>query len=76
MEPGQREKELKILDEILGSERAFNNACIEKLLEYARKVDTLHAAIGHGSPKHRAWLEQAIRSHFRGLPIDMEGSES
>ncbi len=32
-------------------------------------ADNLFAAIAHGDETHRAWLEQAIKDHFAGRPV-------
>ena len=33
------------------------------------KINTLYDAIAHGDDKHRAWLKEAIESHFSGKPV-------
>lgn len=57
---------------------ADGGACVshEAYMELRHQVDTLFDAIAHGDEKQRAWLRQAIETHFR-VPdcVDVEGED-
>lgn len=40
----------------------------EQLKTVMGRIDSLFAAIAHGSDAHRAWLKAAIEAHFAGRP--------
>jgi BMFP domain-containing protein YqiC len=42
----------------------------DKLKEVSERVDTLFTAIQHGDKEHRKWLDQAIKDHFAGRPVE------
>jgi hypothetical protein len=46
---------------------------LERILnKHLSRVETLFEAIAHGTPEHRAWLQQAINDHFAGKPVTLE----